>query len=244
MKTIFKWVCVIAAIIAIIGMCNFLFDQKPTTIGEGKNTDLTNTDLVKSTFDNNAKAEAFGKVLHEGVVAKDVLIQGNKIDDGITSINIISKGKNPSIVTLVCESRSDTWAVAHNTYRADGTGVSDATDMSIMNYPKGVTTIREIDESRDPIFSTANGDKQIYQGLLKLQDLDPESTVAFTFEKQSAEGYSETEGWSALYKVKDIVKGLSKVALYDCKKASIDGVGLEVQFVSNDQLRALAAGKK
>lgn len=237
-------IALLVILIVLIVVAIKVSTTEPTEIGGGTNTDISQTAYVKSNLTEEAREKTFGKVLHKGVISKDVIIQGVRIDAGITAINFISRTKPVSIVTLACESRSDSWDVAHNTYDAQGDGVEDATSVSIMNYPKGVSDIRELDEVRGPVFSTANGDEEIYKALLSLKDLDPESTVAFTFETEDAVGEAHAVGWSALFKVKDVVAGLKKVDLQDCKKAVLPQGGLDIQFMSNESLRAIAAAKK
>lgn len=232
MNKLFK-VIALMVLVTLVG-CN-----DNTAMGEGTNKDRTarTAELTPAQMD-----EAYGEVVHRGTIATKAVIEGNKLSEGVTSVVFVNRNTQPSLVTFVCENRGNNWGVVHNTLSENG-AVTDATEMSIMNYAKGVKDIREVDDSANPVFSTANGDTNIYNGLMAIGKLDPESTIAFTFEKRDNEGNSITEGWSALFVVKDVVKALRSVNLADCKNAEIDPEqGPEIQYYSTSQLRAMAKG--
>lgn len=222
----------IAVFISFISFLSWGEDE----IGNGKNKDYSD---IAAVSDAVAKESYYGAILHHGKLASKPIINGAKVADGVTAVYFVNRDREvPSVIALVCEGRTNTWAIWHNTLDQDGQALDYATDVSIMNYRKGVVDIREKDETNPPVISTANGDMYVIEGLKKLIKLDPESTIAFTLETQNEVGESTTRGWSALYKVKDVVAALKKVDLNDCSKAEVGADGIEIQYQSTEEIKA------
>lgn len=203
-------------------------------IGKGKNADMRNFPSTISAKNNGS----YGDVVHSGTLATRPVISAARMADGVTAVYFINKDKvEPSVITLICTGRHRDWSVAHNVVDELGQGVGEATEISIMNYRKGVIDIRESDEVEKPVFSTAEGDMYIIGGLRNITKLDPESTIAFTLETVDDLGHSTTRGWSALFRVKDVVAGLKEVDLTDCEEAEIGEYGVEIHYRSTEEIR-------
>lgn len=214
-------------------------------IGGGKNQGANKTQ-AEYVRDPSTAEQLYGEVVHRATVApsEKVKILGQDLTADLSIVNIMVKGtvQNPgTMVILACDRRTQTWAFASNIYQDNGQGTENATEFSIMNYKKGLTEIRAADDAVTPFFSTAEGNTDIHSALVKLGKLDPESYITFTVEEVGDDQYSHSIGWSPLFKVDDIVKGLKKVDLSACKGAEPDPTQV-VAFTSNEDIRK-AAGK-
>lgn len=207
-------------------------------VGSGKNQQPT--EKQQAVLRDPATAEQiYGTVLHEDVVAPSqiVMVTGQDLSKDLTLISILTKGNHAKPGTaflLACDLRGGTWSAATNIYTPDGKPTDKALDISIMNFPAGLTQIREVDDSKRAYFATAEGDSDIVGALKGLSKLDPESTIAFVAEETKDDGYRYSVGWSPMFKVKDVVAGLKKIDLSSCAKTTMDNE--YYNFVPNETL--------
>lgn len=219
--SVFLFACVLIAVIALFNIQDIrsLYQSHFGPVGNGKNA------LIKDYDKRDASLEEkdYGKVLHHGMVAEQTVIKGIDINDNISMITFTNKAKgNIDHVVLLCDSRSRALGIMHDIKNTNtGEPVFDATDVSIMNYKQGVVNITESDESRIPLFSTAENQVDIVKSLQDMDELNPDSTIAFTFEMLDRNDYSYAVGWSTLMRVKDVLNGLRKVDLSKCKGTSV-----------------------
>jgi hypothetical protein len=106
--------------------------------------------------------------------------------------------------------------MAHTILDNEGSPIRGDQTISIMKYRKDIKDIREMDESSKPLFSLANGDTDIITPLTKIKDLDPETPIAFTVEKEQSDDYSYSVGWSPLIRAGDLAKEVAKLPLKYC----------------------------
>lgn len=206
------------------------------------NRDVSNNSEVRKAFNDPAQMEQmYGKVIHEGKVASKVMVQGIKMSPTTAGVNLVVPDKaNPMIISLICDSRMGTWAISHS-LTVNGQAPREATEVSIMNYPNGITQIREADDT-SPVFSTSNGDINIAEGLLKIAKLDPNSTVAIVLDRQGADGYYEGEAWSYLMPVGLLAEQLQRINLDICLKSPLQpDESPEIVYTSIDDIRKAAA---
>lgn len=195
-------------------------------VGNGKNQQPTEKQQALIRDPANAE-QIYGKVLYDGTVAPTnrVMVTGQDITKDLTLISILTKGnkaKPGTAFLLACDLRGGTWSLASNIYTPEGQPTDKALDIAIMNFPDGLTEIREVDDSKRPYFSTAEGDSDIVSALKGLGKLDPESTIVFVAEETKDDGYRYSVGWSPMLKVKDVVAGLKNVDLSSCAKTTMD----------------------
>lgn len=207
-------------------------------VGAGKNQQPTQKQQTLLRDPANAE-QIYGKVLHEGTVAPSnrVLVQGQDLSKDLTLISILTKGnsmKPGTAFLLACDLRGGTWSLATNIYTPEGQPTDKALDISIMNFPDGLTEIREVDDAKRAYFATAEGDSDIVGALKGLSKLDPDSTIVFVAEETKDDGYRYSVGWSPMFKVKDVVAGLRKVDLSSCAKTTMDND--YYNFVPNETL--------
>lgn len=207
-------------------------------IGTGTNQDLTKAaKVIKYINSDNDINESYGKVVHNGKLANKVIVQGIQITPDMAGVNLVAgTRKDPMIISFICDSRAHMWGMTHN-ITVDGKEPEGVTEISIMNYREGLTEIREVDEEK-PVFSTANGDTNIAEGLKRIGKLDPDSTVAIVLDREASDGYYDGVAWSFLMKVEDVVDGLRNVNLDVCSRSALPkDVSPEIIYTSTEQLR-------
>lgn len=205
------------------------------------NQDISNNaEIQKLVADPAQLTQMYGEVVHEGRVAEHVKIGGVKMSPDIMALNIVVPDKrDPMILSFICDRRMEAWALSH-TLTKDGQGPKDVTEISILNYRKGLTTIREADET-NPIWSTANGDNNIATGLMAITKLDPNSTVAIVLDRQGEDGYYDGEVWSYLLPVSQVTEQLKLVDLSICMKSALPAnESPEIMYTSMDDVRKAA----
>jgi hypothetical protein len=210
-------------------------------IGAGSNKDYS------ASFEKHQAeytADVYGDVIHHGKLANKLTVIGFDLGPSISGVHIINRDKvDPMLITFVCDSRAGEWGVSHTLKDENGVGATDGEEISIMNYRKGVTDIREADE-RGVIFSTANGDGNLSKGLKAIGKLDPDSTVAFVIDKLAPDGTYVGYAWSRLINAKELATELKKVNLTNCDKATISaGDSPDIEYHSVEELRAMNIDK-
>lgn len=215
---------------------------------EDKNT-IDMTDPKYGVNVAEVKEEMYGPVISQpGVAVKPKIARGT-MGDGISMIMIASRNPKPQVITVMCEARTKLWGIGHTVDNMNGMGGVGSYDknedptyaqMSIYNFRKGTTEIREQDEFIEPIMSTANGNGDIYGTLKALDKLDRESVIAFAFELPDAEGKAYVHGWSQLYKVGDVVDGLNKLDLSDCAGTRMETEVPEIHYTPVSEMMEAA----
>lgn len=192
-------------------------------VGCDKESDI---DLDLSTHErtqknlSNYEQENYGEVVHfgTGTEAKSVVMKTFKINDDVYGFGLIIKNKsgNTNKLIYVCDLRVGISAITHDVLTSDGRKPNDDAQISIMEYRPGTVNIREADENRTPVFSSANGDSDFVKGLQKVKTLDPKSVVAFTIEEASSDGNYYTVAWSNLMTAKQLSSIVDDIKL-PCK---------------------------
>lgn len=178
----------------------------------GCNKDDGQVDLSKSSASKYNEEELYGKVIHVATVAKKVVVKNIKFSDSTYAYSIgIQNDKFKSMVALVCDLRANGAAVTYSIVNDEGFVPKGDVELSIMKYREGVTDIREVDDDQDPVFSTANGDRDFLTGIRKAASLPGDTVLAFVIDKEGASGNYEGIAWSPLFTAKQLDKAMSNV---------------------------------
>lgn len=218
---------------------------------EDKNTiDMTSGEY--GITKEEVQSDLYGQVIAEPGVVTEMNIKRATFGDGISGIVITARKPYPQVIALMCENRTNYWAVNHSVRNMDGTrGVESAdakeeptgAQMSIYNLPKGTTAIREQYEYITPIMATANGQTRLGDALKQISKLDRDSLVSFAFElpEKTSEGeYSVVKGWSTLFKAGDLADALKTVDFSDCNNVSVADGETEIVYTPIEDILAEA----
>jgi hypothetical protein len=199
MKKLFS--CIMLVVVFLLVGCDKSDDGQ---------VDLSKNAKVQSQLDAD---KFYGKVLHKGVMADQLTVKNFKFQENLFGYTVGLKGKDtkPAAVVFVCDLRMKGAAISYSIVNDEGYVPKGKVDISIMEYGKDVTDIREADENRDPVFSTANGDNDYLAGLHKAASLPGDTILAFVIDKGTEDNMVEGIAWSPLFTAKQLDKAMSKV---------------------------------
>lgn len=177
---------------------------------KNEDVDLTNSPKVKDTLVAYSAEDAYGKIVHHGVMADKVVVKNLKFQENLYGYAIgVAKGNQRATVTLVCDTRADEAVLTQAILNSDGfIPKGNNLEFSIMPVRGGVTDIREVDDSHDPIFSTANGETDFFAGIKKVIALPKNTVIALVIDKGDEEGNYSGIAWSPLFTVEQLVEAL------------------------------------
>lgn len=218
---------------------------------EDKNT-IDMTDGKYGITKEEVQSDLYGPVIADPGVVTEMNVKRATFGDGISGIVITARKPNPQVIALMCENRTNYWAINHSVRNMDGSaGVESANakeeatgaQVSIYNLPKGTTTIREQFEYITPIMATANGQSRLGDVLNHISKLDRESLISFAFElpENTPEGeYSVVKGWSMLFKAGDLADALKTVNHSDCNNVVLADGETEIIYTPIEDILAEA----
>jgi len=190
----------------------------------GCDKDSDYIDLSKQAEKSGVDDSLYGQVLHTPSIAKFVWGKKFKFTNDVYGYGLafgVDKQKSVAVVTVVCDIRERAAGISYYIKNDANVVPKGDVEISLMDFRSGIKDIREADDSRDPIFSTAEGDDDIQAALHKAAELPVDTNLAFVIDGRNIDGSYIGIAWSPLFtagQLKDTLRHIPK----ECKGLKLD----------------------
>lgn len=181
-------------------------------------------DLSKKAAENGVDESLYGEVLHTPSVAKFVWGKKFKFTKDVYGYGLafgIDKQKSVAVITVVCDIRERAAGISYYIKNDANVVPKGDVEISLMDFRSGIKDIREADDNRDPIFSTAEGDDDIQAALHKAADLPTDTNLAFVIDGRNIDGSYMGVAWSPLFTSGQLKETLKQIPI-ECKGLKLD----------------------